>query len=42
MDAWVVFIKDHHQGYVEWSEYERNQALLAATPTVASVTRSPQ
>jgi len=29
MDAWEVFIKDHHEGYIGWEEYERNQALLA-------------
>jgi DNA invertase Pin-like site-specific DNA recombinase len=29
MDAWEVFIKDHHRGYIDWAEYERNQALLA-------------
>jgi DNA invertase Pin-like site-specific DNA recombinase len=29
MDAWEVFIKDHHEGYISWMEYERNQALLA-------------
>ena len=29
MDAWEVFIKDHHEGYISWAEYERNQALLA-------------
>src|ERR1700757_3633336 len=29
MDAWEVFIKDHHQGYIDWAEYERNQVLLA-------------
>jgi hypothetical protein len=23
-------IKDHHEGYVPWAEYERNQVLLAA------------
>jgi hypothetical protein len=23
-------IKDHHEGYTEWSEFERNQKLLAA------------
>ena len=27
--AWEVFIKDHHEGYISWAEYERNQALLA-------------
>jgi DNA invertase Pin-like site-specific DNA recombinase len=29
MDAWEVFIKDHHDGYIDWEEYERNQAVLA-------------
>jgi DNA invertase Pin-like site-specific DNA recombinase len=29
MDTWEVFIKDHHDGYISWAEYERNQALLA-------------
>src|SRR6266851_189973 len=29
MGTWEVFIKDHHEGYISWTEYERNQALLA-------------
>ena len=29
MDTWEVFIKDHHEGYISWADYERNQALLA-------------
>lgn len=29
MDAWEVFIKDHHEGYIGWAEFERNQAVLA-------------
>jgi DNA invertase Pin-like site-specific DNA recombinase len=29
MDTWEVFIKDHHEGYIDWTEYERNQAQLA-------------
>ena len=29
VDAWEVFIKDHHEGYIGWAEYERNQAVLA-------------
>jgi DNA invertase Pin-like site-specific DNA recombinase len=29
MGAWEVFIKDHHAGYIEWTEYERNQIQLA-------------
>jgi DNA invertase Pin-like site-specific DNA recombinase len=27
--TWEVFIKDHHEGYISWAEYERNQVLLA-------------
>lgn len=30
MDMWEVFIKDHHEGYIDWTEYERNQTQLAA------------
>ena len=29
MEAWEVLIKDHHEGYIDWSEFERNQAVLA-------------
>jgi DNA invertase Pin-like site-specific DNA recombinase len=29
-DQWEVMIKDHHPGYIEWAEFERNQKLLAA------------
>src|SRR5208337_2290701 len=29
MGTWEVFIKDHHEGYIGWAEYERNQAVLA-------------
>ena len=29
MEAWDVLIKDHHEGYITWAEYERNQAQLA-------------
>src|SRR5437588_12100748 len=30
MGTWEVFIKDHHEGYISWAEYERDQALLAS------------
>ncbi|MFY9656663.1 MAG: recombinase family protein [Methylocystis sp.] len=30
MGAWEVFIKDHHEGYISWAEYERNQSVLAS------------
>lgn len=26
--TWEVFIKDHHEGYISWEEYERNQKQL--------------
>ena len=29
MDTWEVFLKDHHEGYIGWAEFERNQGLLA-------------
>ena len=27
---WEVFIKDHHNGYIDWEEFERNQKQIAA------------
>ncbi len=29
LEAWDVLIKDHHEGYIDWAEYERNQKQLA-------------
>jgi len=29
-DDWEVLIKDHHKGYIDWEEFERNQKQLAA------------
>jgi excisionase family DNA binding protein len=29
MGTWEVMIKDHHEGYIGWAEYERNQKQLA-------------
>jgi Recombinase/Resolvase, N terminal domain/Recombinase zinc beta ribbon domain len=29
MDTWEVFIKNHHEGYISWAEYERNQMVIA-------------
>jgi excisionase family DNA binding protein len=26
---WEVFLKDHHEGYITWTEFERNQRLLS-------------
>ena len=30
MEEWEVLLKDHHEGYIDWAEFERNQARLAA------------
>jgi excisionase family DNA binding protein len=27
--TWDVFIRDHHEGYISWDDYERNQEQLA-------------
>ncbi|BEU25692.1 recombinase family protein [Paraburkholderia sp. 22B1P] len=29
-DQWEVMLKEHHEGYIEWAEFERNQRTLAA------------
>jgi len=29
VDRWDVMIKDHHDAYIDWSEFERNQRQLA-------------
>jgi excisionase family DNA binding protein len=28
-DEWEVLIRDHHDGYLTWAEYERNQKVIA-------------
>jgi excisionase family DNA binding protein len=28
-DEWEVLIRDHHEGYISWEEYERNQKTIA-------------
>ena len=27
--SWEVLIRDHHEGYISWAEFERNQELIA-------------
>jgi DNA invertase Pin-like site-specific DNA recombinase len=29
LEEWEVLLKDHHEGYIDWAEYERNQTQLA-------------
>ena len=28
-EQWMVLLRDHHEGYIPWDTYERNQQLLA-------------
>lgn len=28
-EDWAVLIRDHHDGYISWEEYDRNQAMIA-------------
>jgi DNA invertase Pin-like site-specific DNA recombinase len=30
IEQWEVMLKDHHEGYIDWAEFERNQKQLAA------------
>ena len=30
LEEWEVLLKDHHDGYIDWAEFERNQKQLAA------------
>jgi len=30
LNQWDVLLKDHHQSYIDWAEFERNQGHLAA------------
>ena len=39
-EQWDVLIVDHHEGYVSWAEYERNQRVIADNATrVGTVAR---
>jgi len=28
IEAWTVLLRDHHEGYITWDQYERNQARI--------------
>jgi len=30
VEEWEVMLKDHHEGYIDWAEFEQNQKQLAA------------
>lgn len=29
LSSWNVLLKDHHRGYIDWKEYEENQAMIS-------------
>ena len=33
MSSWLVFIKDHHEGYISWEEYQHNAIVLQQNQT---------
>src|SRR5262245_15499742 len=33
MTEWDVLIKDHHEAYITWDEFERNQSVIANNAT---------
>ena len=33
--SWEVLIRDHQEGYISWTEFERNQELIADMPTAS-------
>ena len=41
LEARDVLIKDHHDGYIDRAEFERNQATLAAITVAGPAVRSP-
>jgi hypothetical protein len=32
-ERWEAIIRDHHQGYIDWDEFERNKSFFQRTPT---------
>ena len=29
-EEWDVLLREHHEGYIDWAEFERNQKQLSA------------
>ena len=40
-DQWEVFIKDHHEGYIEWASSSAIRSCSRPTPTARPAARSP-
>ena len=41
MSEWEVLIKDHHDAYISWEKYQKNQATLSANRTFLHNSSSP-
>lgn len=41
-DQWLALIPDHHEGYVDWSEFQRIQAVLADNNVLNLSTGAPK
>lgn len=39
MEKWAVLIRDHHESYITWDEFTRNQALLRENSSWGGMTR---
>ena len=37
-EQWQIVIPDHHQGYIKWDEFERNQMQLRENTAVEAKT----
>jgi len=33
-DDWMVLIRDHHDGYISWEEYDRNRTIIAGNASM--------
>lgn len=38
MEEWEALIKDHHEGYISWEEYERNQRQIQQNANMKGMT----
>jgi hypothetical protein len=39
-EQWEVLLMDHHDGYIDWAEFERNQSSSPSTPMACWAGRS--
>jgi hypothetical protein len=41
-EEWEVVICDHHNGYITWEAYDRNQTVIAGNANMNLITHFPQ